>query len=99
MVTIKIEIGRDFQELGDNDGSTGTIGLEVADISVEELLVDPLETDTTDLVTRELEKAACAIERLPDAARGKLLAVTRDVDVEPDIEKLAQRLADTHIRD
>jgi hypothetical protein len=94
-----VEIGGNFQEVSNNDRPTGAIGPEMAGISVEKLLVDPLELDGAKLVTYELEEAARPIENLPDAARKKLSAMTGKVGVKSTVEELPKRLADTEVLD
>jgi hypothetical protein len=58
-----------------------------------------VEIDRTEFIPDELEEAAGAVEDLPDTGRREYLAVTRHIDVEPGVEKFAQRLADAHILD
>jgi len=99
MVPKDIEIGRDLQQVSDNDGPTAAISLEMAGIAVQKRLANPPKIDNTKFITHELEEASCAVEDLPDTAGRKYFAVTRHVDVEPSIEKFAKRLADTHILD
>ncbi len=99
MVAIEVEIGGCFQQLRDNDRPTGTIGPEMAGISVQKWLVDPVKVDNTKFITHEIEEAPRSVEGLPDTAGREYLAVTRDIDVEPGVKKLAQRLADARILD
>lgn len=99
MVPKGIEIGRDLQQVSDNDGPTAAISLEMAGIAIQKRLANPPKFDHTEFITHELEEASCAVEDLPDTAGRKYLAVTRHVDVEPGIEEFTQRLADTQILD
>lgn len=98
-MTIGMEIDRHFQELANNDRPTAAIGLEMAGIAVEQLLIDPLEIDSAEFAADELEKSARPVEYLPDTGRWDLLAMTRKVDVEPDIEELPDCFAGTDIFD
>jgi len=99
MVAIEEEIGRYFQQLRDNDGPTGTIGAEMAGISVQKRLVDPVKVDNTEFIAHEIEEAPRSVEGLPDTGGRENPAVTRHADVEPSIEKFAQRLTDACILD
>ncbi|WP_457660602.1 hypothetical protein [Sinorhizobium medicae] len=99
MITIDVEISRDFQKVPDYNRPAGTVCLEMANVAIQKRLADLAKIDSTKLVTHELEEASCAVEGLPDTAGRKYLAMTRHVDVQPGIEELAKRLADTVILD
>lgn len=83
----------------DNDGPAGTIGTEMAGIAVQKWLIDPVKIDNTEFITHEIEEAPRSVERLPNTAGRKYIAVTRQIDVQPGIKKFAQRLADARILD
>ncbi|WP_287181792.1 hypothetical protein [Mesorhizobium sp.] len=85
--------------MADYNRPASTVSLEMANVAIQQLLIDTAKIDRTKLIAHELEEASRTIENLPDTAGRKLLAVTRHVDVEPGIEKLAKRLANTHILD
>ncbi|WP_342634119.1 hypothetical protein [Mesorhizobium tamadayense] len=67
----------------DYNRSAGTVCLEMANVAIEQLLIDTAKIDSTKLIAHKLEEASCTIEDLPDTAGRKLFAVTRHVDVEP----------------
>ncbi|WP_349631904.1 hypothetical protein [Bradyrhizobium sp. Leaf401] len=94
-----MQVDRHFQELANNDRPTAAIGLEMAGIAVEQLLIDPREIDSAEFAADELEESARPVEYLPDTGRWELLAMTRKVDVEPDIEELPDCFAGTDVFD
>ena len=99
MVTIGIQIRDDFQQLAVYHGSTIAIGTQMTGITVEQLLFDLPEIDHAEFGMDELEEATRLIEGLPHARWWQPLAVARDIDVEPRIKKLAERLSDAQIPD
>ena len=85
MITIGMEVDRHFQEMTNNDRPTAAIGLEMAGIAVEQLLIDPRKIDSAKFDMHELEEATRSVEYLPNTGRWELLAMTREIDVEPGI--------------
>ncbi|KSV71139.1 hypothetical protein N182_30580 [Sinorhizobium sp. GL2] len=94
-----MEVERDLQQVSDDDRTTGAIIPEMAGISVQKGLVDPVKINNAKFVAHEIEEAPCSVEYLPDTSGRKYLAVTRQIDVEPGVEEFAQCLADARILD
>ena len=99
MIAISIEVDRHFEKVTNNDRPSAAIGLEMAGIVVEQLLIDPREIDSAEFAADELEETARPVEYLPDTGGWKLLAMTRKVDVEPGIEELPDCFAGTDVLD
>lgn len=99
MIAISIEVDRHFEKVTNNDRPSATIGLEMAGIMVEQLLIDPREIDSAEFAADELEETARPVEYLPNTGRWELLAMTGKVDVEPGIEQLPDRFAAADVFD
>jgi hypothetical protein len=99
MIAKSVEIDRHFEEVANNDRPSTAIGLEMAGIAVEQLLIDPREIDGAEFRANELEETARPVEYLPDTGRWKLFAMTGEIDVEPGIEQLPDRFAGADIFD
>ncbi|WP_287172354.1 hypothetical protein [Mesorhizobium sp.] len=57
MVAQRIEISRDFQEVPDYNRSAGTVGLEMANVTIEQLLIDMAKIDSTKLIAHKTRRS------------------------------------------
>ena len=91
VLPIMTEIENHFEQLADDDGASRRNGPKVPGIGIDQRLIDKAKVEETQLLPRESEEPAGAVERLPDAGRRQLRAVTGKVDVEACIEIGAHR--------
>ena len=87
MVTVRVEVGDDLQQVPNLGGAAAAVRPEVAGIGVEQILVDAGEVDGAKACADEREETASAVEGLANAPRRQLQAVARKIDVEPRVEK------------
>lgn len=99
MIAKSIEVDRHLEKVTDDDRPSAAIALEMARVAVEQLLIDPRKIDSAEFDLHELEEAARPVEYLPNTGRRELLAMTREIDVEPGIEQFPDCFAGTDIFD
>lgn len=99
MIAKSIEVDRHLEKVTDDDRPSAATGLEMARVAVEQLLIDPREIDGAEFAADELEEATRSVEYLPNTDRRELLAMTREIDVEPGIEQFPDCFAGTDIFD
>jgi hypothetical protein len=99
MIAKSIEIDRHLKKVTNDDRPPAAIGLKMAGVAVEQLLIDPREIDGAEFAADELEEATRSVEYLPDTGRWELFAMTRKADVEPGIEELPDCFAGTDVLD
>jgi hypothetical protein len=64
VVTIVIEIGDHFEEVTDDDGSSGRIVAEMTDIGIDQRRIDTGNVEPSEPLTGEGEEPASTVEYL-----------------------------------